>query len=59
MKPNKLAAYISAFNVLKNGFDYVTPLRAALTTFDEVVVAVNTSEDAINNREVGGCITIG
>ncbi len=41
----KLSAYISAWDVLANGFDYVTPLRAALDVFDEVVVAVNTSKD--------------
>ncbi len=41
-----LSAYISAFNLLANGFDYETALRRALGFFDEVVVAVNTSTDS-------------
>lgn len=41
----KLSAYFSAWDILANSLDYVTPLSAALATFDEVVVAVNTSKD--------------
>ncbi len=41
-----LSCYISAFNLIQNGFDYETALRRALAFFDEVVVAVNTSTDS-------------
>jgi hypothetical protein len=42
----KIAAYVSAWNLIDNGFDYQTSLRAMLAFFDEVVVAVNTSTDS-------------
>ncbi len=45
MSTPTLSAYISAFNLVQNGFDYETALRRALAFFDEVVVAVNTSTD--------------
>ncbi len=45
MSTPTISAYISAFNVIQNGLDHLTPLRAALAFFDEVVVAVNTSTD--------------
>lgn len=44
VKP-KLAAYISAFNVVSNGLPYEGPLRKMLAFFDAVCVAVNTSKD--------------
>lgn len=40
-----LSAYVSAFNLVQNGFDYETALSRACRFFDEVVVAVNTSAD--------------
>ena len=42
----KIAAYVSAWNLLQNGFDYQTSLRRMLDFFDEVVVAVNASSDS-------------
>jgi hypothetical protein len=39
------SAYVSAFNLLSNGFDWQTSLSNMLVFFDEVVVAVNTSTD--------------
>lgn len=45
MSQPKIAAYFSAWDVIANGLDYATPLRAALAVFDEVIVAVNTSKD--------------
>jgi len=41
----QLSAYVSAFNLLQNGFDYEDALTDMIAFFDEVVVAVNTSED--------------
>lgn len=46
----KLAAYVSVFNVVKNGLPYEKPLRDMLAFFDHVSVAVNTSTD--NTLEV-------
>lgn len=45
MNAPTLSAYISAWNLLSNQFDYQTSLNRALAFFDEVVVAVNTSTD--------------
>lgn len=45
MSTPTLSAYISAFNLVANGFDYEIALHRALAFFDEVVVAVNTSTD--------------
>lgn len=45
MSTPTLGAYVSAFNVVVNGLDYETPIRAALAFFDFVTVAVNTSTD--------------
>ncbi len=40
-----LSAYISAWDLVQNAFDYETALGRAVAFFDEVVVAVNTSKD--------------
>ena len=41
----KISCYVSAFNLIKNGFDTLTSMNRLTDFFDEVVVAVNTSED--------------
>ncbi len=41
----KLAAYVSAWNVVANTFDWESSLRRMSAFFDHVVVAVNTSTD--------------
>lgn len=41
----KISIYTSAFNLLKNKFDYEDALSNFLKFGDEVIVAVNTSED--------------
>lgn len=41
----KLAAYVSAWDLITNGFDYQSSLANMVAFFDEVVIAVNTSKD--------------
>lgn len=43
--PPKLSAYVSAFNLIQNGFDVMEAMNRLVSFFDEVVVAVNTSTD--------------
>lgn len=40
-----ISAYVSAFNLLRNGFDYEESLSRMVAFFDETVIAANTSED--------------
>lgn len=40
-----LSSYHSAFNLIKNNFDYSSAIDNYCSFFDEVVIAVNTSED--------------
>lgn len=40
-----ISAYVSGWNLLRNGFDYEDSLSRMIAFFDEITVAVNTSED--------------